>query len=347
MSGAPFRLAICGAGKVAAAAHVPAALASREVTLAALVDPVAGRAETLASEYGIRPAIATRLADVLDRIDGVVIAAPNHAHCALALECFAAGMPALIEKPLATSHADGERILHAADAAGVTAAVGYNTRFTAWVELMDERLRARAFGAVRRFAYQTGSTGKWSPLSGYTLDRDAIGGGVVMVTGTHFLDRMLHWFGYPQRIEYRDDSRGGPEANACAIVGYDGEDGPIEGRLRFSKTVNLASGFVMETEAGTVVLPEGEHAELVLRPRTSPGVEAVLRRRDARPGPARKHYQQQLEDFVDAVRTKRPPRVPVRDGLASLRLIEAFYAVRRPLAVDWDEDATRARGAVG
>jgi predicted dehydrogenase len=168
-----------------------------------------------------------------------------------------------------------------------------------------------------------------------------------MVTGTHFLDRMLHCFGYPARLEYRDDSRGGPEANACAVVRYESDAGPIEGRLRFSKTVNLASGFVMETETGIVLLPEGEHAELVVRPRTSPDVEAVLRRRGSKPPDRRKHHQLQLEDFVDAVRTKRAPRVPAREGLESLRLIEAFYAVRRPLTVDWDEAEPWARGAVG
>src|SRR5262249_45655569 len=175
-----FRLAICGAGRVAAAAHVPAALASRAIELVALVDPTPGRAETLAASFDIRPEIRRRLADVLGRIDGAVIATPNHTHGELALECLAVGVPVLIEKPLATSAADAARIVRAAEEHRVTAAVGYNTRFTEGVELMASLLRARAFGAVRRFAYQTGSTGKWSPLSGYMLDRDAIGGGVVM-----------------------------------------------------------------------------------------------------------------------------------------------------------------------
>ena len=333
---ARFRLALCGVGRNSIAAHLPAALSSRALEVAAFVDPSPERAAQVARDFGIRPRIASRVGAVLDAVDGVVISTPNDTHCELALECFAAGVSALIEKPLATSVRDGERIVRAAAERGVTAAVGYNTRFSEGVELMGELLRAEAFGAVRRFAYQSGSTGKWSPLSAYTLDRGRIGGGVVMVSGTHFLDRMLAWFGRPTEVEYWDDACGGPEANALAVVRYRTADGTLEGRIRLSKTVALRNGFVMETTRGTVVLPEGEQAAIVLHPEGGPAIEAVLRRptaarRERRP----RHYQLQLEDFADACRTGRPPRVSAQQGLESLRLIEELYAGRRPLRVDW------------
>jgi predicted dehydrogenase len=341
-----FRLAICGAGKNTAAAHLPAALSSRELELVALVDTVPERAAALARDLGIRPRIAARLEAVLPEVEGVVISTPNDTHCALALECFAAGVSALIEKPLATSVEDGERIVRSAADHGVTAAVGYNTRFAAGVELMAECLRGETFGPVRRFAYQSGSTGKWSPVTGYTLDRAATGGGVVMVSGTHFLDRMLAWFGRPDEVEYWDDGRGGPEANALAFVRYRTARGPLEGRVRLSKTVALHSGFVLETERGIAVLPEGEQATIAFRPHGEPAVEATIRR-PAPPRQARRarHYQLQLEDFAAACRTRREPRVPAAHGLDSLRLIESFYACRRPLDVDWDSPDLGARKA--
>jgi len=334
---ARFRLAVCGLGRNSIAAHLPAALSSRAIEVAALVDVTSGRAEQVAKDFGIRPRIAARLDAILDAVDGVVISTPNDTHCALALECFDAGVSALIEKPLATSVRDGERMVRAAAERGVTAAVGYNTRFAEGVELMGELLAAETFGPARRFAYQSGSTGKWSPFTAYTLDRGRTGGGVVMVSGTHFLDRMLAWFGRPTEVEYWDDARGGPEANALAVVRYRSAGGTVEGRIRLSKTVALRNGFVMETARGTVVLPEGEHAAIVMHPDGGPAFEAVLRRRDvARAGARPRHYQRQLEDFADACRTRRAPRVSAQQGLESLRLIEELYACRRPLRVDWE-----------
>jgi len=334
-----FRLAVCGLGRNSVAAHLPAALSSNALEVAALVDTSPARAERVAHDLGIRSHIATRLDAIFDAVDGVVISTPNDTHCALALECFEAGVPALIEKPLATSARDGERIVRAAADRGVVAAVGYNTRFAEGVELMGDLLRAETFGAVRRFAYQSGSTGKWSPLTAYTLDRGRTGGGVVMVSGTHFLDRMLAWFGRPTEVEYWDDARGGPEANALAIVRYRTAGGTLEGRIRLSKTVGLHNGFVMETARGTVVLPEGERASIVLRPDGDPALEAVLRRPSGGSlGRRPRHYQLQLEDFADACRARRPPRVSAQQGLESLRLIEELYARRRPLRVDWEPE---------
>src|SRR5678816_4211963 len=176
---------------------MPGALASPRVVVAALVDPVQSRAEQLARTYGISPKIASRVEDILPHIDGALIATPNHTHKDIALACLNAGIPCLVEKPLATSVADAGAICVAAERAGKTLAVGYTTRFRDEVPLLRDLLQSRHFGAVQRFHYQEGTVGGWSPLSGYITDRKAAGGGVLTVVGTHFIDRMLYWFGYP------------------------------------------------------------------------------------------------------------------------------------------------------
>ncbi len=331
-----FRLAIVGAGRIAATAHLPAALSAPGVELAALVDPVLDRARALAQPYGIRPRVAASVAEVLSEIDGAVIATPNHTHCEIALECCRAGVHTLIEKPLAVSVEEGEEIARAARASGVVVAVGYVRRFNESVPLMADLLRSGYFGAIRRFAYQAGSAGRWAPLSGYTLDRKATGGGVVVVTGTHFLDRMLYWFGHPDRVEYQDDSLGGPEDNAFATIHYSSPAGAFEGRVRFSKSVPLRNGFVMETDAGIVLLREAAQAPILFRPTAYPDLEMIVQRNGGpRFPPGKRNFQLQLEDFVDACRTGRPPMAPVEDGLASLRLVEALYACRTPMPTDW------------
>jgi predicted dehydrogenase len=200
------------------------------------------------------------------------------------------------------------------------------------VELLGELLRQLHFGAVRRFVYQLGMADWAPPLSGYSFDRRAAGGGVLIVNGSHFLDRMLHWFGYPEECELFDDSQGGPEANAHARFRFHRGDATIDGLMRLSKTLRLPSGCVLETDEGVVVLREEPDSPIVWRPHAPAGIEAIIRRREASVLDSRAGaFVRQLEDFVCACRDGRSPRVGVDEGLLSLNLLEALYALRQPL----------------
>jgi predicted dehydrogenase len=280
---------------------------------------------------------------VLGDDDAAVLATPNDSHCKLALECLAAGVSTLIEKPLARTVEEGEAIARAARESGRTVAVGYCTRFLENVNLLGELLRAGFFGAVRRFDYQFGSVRGWSSLSGFHLDRDAVGGGLLVTTGTHFLDRMLWWFGYPSRLALEDDSRGGPEANALASFGFDSPAGGFEGSVRLSRTVALQPGFVLQAERGTVLLRDGADAALRFRPAEQPGLECLLGRSGKAAAPGITIFQSQLEDFVRACRGEAPPLVPVEEGIRAIRLVQDLYARRTPLATGWYDAARRAR----
>jgi len=329
----PFRLGIVGTGRIAAVEHLPAAIASIGVQVAALVDPVVERAHQLAQKFGINPKVAGNVGEIFGEIDGAIIATPNHTHCELALECLQAGVPCLIEKPLAVSVGEGEAIVHANEKHRLTVAVGYYTRFAENVRLMRTLLKDGYFGVVRRFAYQFGTAGGWAPLSAYNLDRRAAGGGVLMISGTHFLDRLLYWFGYPDDLDYQDDSLGGPEANALATFRYSSGLIPFEGTARFSKTVPLKEGGVIETDLGKVVF---HGSSILFQPQNRPSIEIIIRRRGKELCPTRKGlFQLQLEDFVEACELKREPMIPARQGLESLRLIEALYSHRSPMETNW------------
>jgi predicted dehydrogenase len=329
-----FRLAIVGAGQITATAHLPAALASTRVELVALIDPVVERARRLAWEYGIRARVTSSVQDVLGEVDGALIATPNHTHCELAIQCLEAGVPVLIEKPLAVSVSQGEAIVRAADEHQTIAAVGYSQRFMPSVRLMHALLNTRYFGAIRSFAYQVGAVGGWAPVSGYNLDRNATGGGVLVVSGTHFIDRMLYWFGYPEDFEHQDDSAGGPEANSISTFRYTNGGSHVDGTVRFSKTVPLQEGFVMETEHGIVVQHHGQ--PIRVRPRTNPSLEITVQERAGELQSTDKSiFQLQLEDFVEAVQQNSAPMSTAREALESVRLIEALYARRTSMKADW------------
>jgi predicted dehydrogenase len=324
-----FRLAVIGTGQITRAAHIPAALGSSKVELTAVVDSSPSRAEQTVRDFRLAAHVAARISEVRGDVDGALIATPNDTHCRLAVECLELGLPVLIEKPLATTIADGQAIVDAARRHSITAAVGYCTRFWENVRILGELLESKYFGAVRRFAYQLGMSDWAPPLTLYSFNRTAAGGGVLIVNGSHFLDRMLHWFGFPDEFEYRDDALDGPEANAVAGLRWT-RNADLFGTLRLSKSMPLANGLVLDTEAGIVSLREDPLAHLMLRPH-----DRLLRLQIDRAagegvdGPA--SFRLQLEDFADACRRQRSPLVTAEEGLASLRLIDALYACRQPL----------------
>jgi len=329
-----FRLALIGAGLITESAHLPAALSCPGVEVVAIIDPSIERATALARTFGIAPRIATDVDEIMGGIDGAIIATPNNTHRALADRCIAARIPMLIEKPLATTYAEGLQIVEAADAAGLTLAVGYCSRFRPNIELLKDLLDRSYFGRVRRFAHQFGTSGGWAPVSGYNLNKQTAGGGVLVVTGTHFLDRMLLLWGFPEHAELLSDGFDGPEANCTAVFRYKEGSGPEAGIARYSKTARLANGLVIETDRGVVGLADTDDAEIRFWEYGFPKLEQTIRIRGTSPMQL-DVFQLQLRDFIYACREKRAPRVDGRQGLESLRLLELLYANRQHLTESW------------
>lgn len=328
-----------GCGLITRGAHLPAALSCGGVEVAALVDPVPEHANVLASDYGISPAIARSLDELSVPVDGAIIATPNHTHKDLALACFERGISVLIEKPLANSVAEGEEILAAAQRSGCSLAVGYVSRFRPNVLLLKALLERDYFGRVRRFAHQFGTVGGWSPLSAYNLNRETSGGGVLVVTGTHFLDRMLYLWGYPDDMAFQDDADGGPEANCVATFRFARDAGPIVGTARYSKTTRLPGGLIIETDRGTIVAGDTDSADIVFHPAEAPDLTHTIASDRFGSPEGRDNFAEQIVDFVSACRDGRAPTVSGDQGVRSLRLIEELYARRTPLQSNWYGDA--------
>ncbi len=333
----PFRLGLIGAGAATSIIHMQGVLASPMVAVTAIVDPVVARAQALARDYGISPKIDADVSAVLPDVDGLMIVTPNHTHRDIAVTCLRAGVPCLVEKPLSISVAEAEDMCRAAEEKGLVLAVGYTTRFRDEVVLLKELLDSGYFGALRRFHYQEGKPGGWSAVSGFMTDRKASGGGVLVGTGTHFMDRMLYWFGYPNSCSLMDDSRGGPEAHCLARFQYKNALGTFEGTLLLSKLASLTAGLVIETERGDLINPMGMgRSPLYFRARGEKRHTSILCPAAPRRFTLSKNDTQlEVENFVKACRGKEPPLVDGRQGLLSMRLLQALYQHRSPMSEPW------------
>jgi predicted dehydrogenase len=95
---------------------------------------------------------APSLEALLDRCDAVVIAVTTSAHEEVALAAIERGVHILIEKPIAHSLAAADRIVAAADAAGVIVQIGHVERFNAALRACDPYLEEPLFVESHRLA---------------------------------------------------------------------------------------------------------------------------------------------------------------------------------------------------
>lgn len=116
------------------------------VTLSAVLDPLPERAAQLAVPLGGRA--FTDLGAFLEAVDVVTVASPATFHAEHALAALAAGKPVYVEKPIAVSVADGEKIREAARAKGLVVACGHQERVTfqamGLLDLPEQPLRLEA-----------------------------------------------------------------------------------------------------------------------------------------------------------------------------------------------------------
>ncbi len=328
----PFRIGIVGVGLISQQSHIPAALSFTDVRVDALIDPEYDRARQIHNLFGMDAEIAKSIEEVSCDLDAVIIASPNHTHAMITKYCLQKNIHVLIEKPISASWEDACQISEMTKSTGLTVAIGYCTRFRDNVKLAKVCIDDQYFGELTSFAYQFGTPGGWPSLSGYHLDAGAAGGGVLIVSGSHFIDRMLHFFGYPDDFKYWDDSMGGPEANAKLEMTFRRAGKEISGVARFSKTVWLPGGLVLETTQGKLILKETDHEPLVFIPKDKPELKMqVMSNTSPDEFATMNVFQRQLRNFVNACRNKSQPLISADEGKRSLEFIQAAYQRKESL----------------
>jgi predicted dehydrogenase len=121
-----LRIAVIGVGHLGKHhARILSSLPGAE--LVTVVDTNRLRAEEIAAAHNTRAAYDYR--DVIGRVDAVTLAVPTEIHRDVSRALLAAGIHVLVEKPMARSIAEADAMIEAAADAGVVLAVGQTERF--------------------------------------------------------------------------------------------------------------------------------------------------------------------------------------------------------------------------
>uniref|UniRef100_UPI0034DF0484 Gfo/Idh/MocA family protein n=1 Tax=Streptomyces flavofungini TaxID=68200 RepID=UPI0034DF0484 len=208
-----MRWGIAGYGDIVTRRVLPALHALGEEP-AVLWGRDAGRAARVAARHGVLRSGADP-GVLLRDVDAVYVATPVAAHVPLAAAVLGAGLPVLVEKPLAGGLGTGGGL----DAAGGCAGVAYYRRLAPAVrrlraELADwtpERVEVRF-----RCAFAPGPD---DPMR-WRTDPAVSGGGVLADAGSHRVDLLLHLFGRPHEVTARlsDPFPSGAERRAALTL---------------------------------------------------------------------------------------------------------------------------------
>jgi scyllo-inositol 2-dehydrogenase (NADP+) len=206
----PLRVGIIGYGLAGVVFHAPLVASTPGMAVTAIVT---GDPERQARAHHDFPAATVsastdELFSAAADLDLVVVATPNRAHVPLGIAALEAGLPVVIDKPLAPSVADAERLLDASRRTGTLLTVFQNRR---WDNdfLTARRLIAGGYlGAVVRIESRFErfrSTPKADAWRERAEPEEA--GGLLFDLGAHLIDQALVLFGAPASVYAEVDMR--------------------------------------------------------------------------------------------------------------------------------------------
>ena len=341
-----LRLAVIGAGLIG---RRHAELAAREAELAAIVDPDPAAKRT-AAVHGAPwyPTVAAMLAEA--RPNGAVVATPNQLHVEHGLACIAEGIPILVEKPIAGDVASGARLAAAADAAGVPLLVGHHRRYNPIVRAAKTAIDSGRLGTV---LCVQGTCWFYKPDPYFDAAwRRRPGAGPVLINLIHDIDTLRHLCGDVASVQavQSDAARGlAVEDTAAILLRFrSGALGPIVVSDTIASPWNweltAAENPAYPATGQACYLIGGAHGSLSMPDLTLwsyAGARDWMApiERTQLACTAQDPLALQMWHFCDVVEGRAEPLVPAREGLRTLRVIEAVKeAAERGSVVELGED---------
>ena len=178
----PVNIAVAGAG-VMGRAHMAVIAQNPQCLLSAIADP-SEAAQALAQEHGV-PWFATLDALLAKALpNGVILATPNALHVPQALQCMAAGVTVLVEKPIAHTLADAHKLVYATQTHSAKVLIGHHRAHS---PIMRQAKAVIDEGRLGRLVSVMGSAMFYKPDDYFTQApwRCEVGGGPILINLIH------------------------------------------------------------------------------------------------------------------------------------------------------------------
>ncbi|MBA3999827.1 Gfo/Idh/MocA family oxidoreductase [Brevundimonas sp.] len=296
-----LKAGVAGAG-VMGRNHARVLAELRDVDLTTILDPDAVTGQGVADLYGAE-AVTTAEAFVDAGLDCAVVATPNRFHADLGVALLEKGVHVLVEKPIAPTIRDAQRMIDAAKANDRVLMVGHVERFNPAVETVR-----RAIADEDVISIQVTRVGPFPPRMGEV--------GVVIDLAVHDIDIIRHLTGSEITEVQPQLARTRAEREDTALLQFRLENGVIAHITTNWLTPYKTRTLQVATRGKFVV------ADLITRQVTEyfgQQADGSYSTRMLNSWPA-EPLKMELEAFVHAIRTGEPPAVTGQDGLKNLEV---------------------------
>ncbi|MFD7402677.1 Gfo/Idh/MocA family oxidoreductase [Streptomyces sp. NPDC059866] len=255
-TGTPLRVGLIGYGLAGSVFHAPLIATTEGLALDTVVTSNPERQEQARAEFpDVRvAATAEELFDRADELDLIVIASPNRTHVPLATAALKAGLPVVVDKPIAGTAAEARELAALAEERDLLLSVFQNRRWDNDFLTLRGLLAEGALGDVWRFESRFE---RWrpQPKGGWRESGDpAEIGGLLYDLGSHVVDQALTLFGPAASVYAESDiRRPGAETDDDTFIAITHTNGVRSHLYVSATTAQLGPRFrVLGSQAGYV-----------------------------------------------------------------------------------------------
>ncbi len=213
-----LKIAVVGAGSIGAK-HIQAISENKACSLSGIADIAEERARTLAQANHTNWYSDYKEMYETEKPDAVIVNLPHGLHCEAAEYFLNKNVHVLMEKPMANSLAECDRMIEAERKSKAKLAIGHVQRYFEAHRYLRERVLDSSYGDLRMISEVRNTDYFTSTRPRWFLDKKAAGGGIMMNLGAHSIDKLLYIVG-------------GDIASVHALVSEKRENGSIEGQVQ-------------------------------------------------------------------------------------------------------------------
>jgi predicted dehydrogenase len=327
MSGKPLTGALIGCGRIVREHHIPAwqSLGRDAVANWTLADVSYGSRLHAQAAMGVPNEHAYkdyRALLIRERPDFAVISTPHVSHETIALDCLRAGVPVLVEKPMAATLAAARRMVETAERENLPLAVIHNYGARPQAATALQLLRDGVVGKPFLARSETLGMG-WSPgVDDFDADwRTSMaqsGGGCLLDNGYHAIYMAESFLGEIESVSARVATSNKDievDDTAFLLLGHAG-----------GATSSIQAAWSMAGESRAVNEIYGAAGTMRLEPDGIVAVSRLNAEWENFPSAAGAGLRKVFANFVDVLTKGAVPLASGADGLRILRVVRAGYA---------------------